>query len=493
MVAEHGGGRREPIVDSRRAPLRDRLARLSDVKKALVLARLANKRGNGSAPARRDAAIGDDTRLVAYWTGAEAGRDASDALRAYLRERLPEHMVPDRIVHLDRLPRTATGKLDRRRLPAPSEPETPAAASASPENSAVTATIETLWCRALKIPEVRADDDFFELGGHSLLGVSLVAELEDALEFEIGLAALFEAPRFEDFVALVARRQPQQPRYIFPISNQGSEPPLHCVHWGTYAVQDDRRPLFGLFHQLDSADPSDGSIDGIAEKYLQDIRRVQPHGPYYLAGCSAGGLIALEIARRLAADGEQVGPIALVDPTPRINVWKLRYRLLRQLSILLERDGLAAKLRYLADEIPAIVARRWSARRRSHPSDDASRVAPTSAPPCGGDVGESAPAPVQQDLKDPAVIAAENEQHYSRIALAHDLRPLAIPVVLFLPGQARLMRNELIASWRDVVPNLLDVQFVDGAHIHLDFFQPAPVRRVLTRLAELHCVQGHAG
>ena len=73
--------------------------------------RLATARDDGAASTSDAGANGGAVRLVAYWTGDDAGGDASDAIRAYLRERLPEQMIPDRIVHLERMPRTGTGKV----------------------------------------------------------------------------------------------------------------------------------------------------------------------------------------------------------------------------------------------------------------------------------------------------------------------------------------------------------------------------------------------
>ncbi|MEW5929248.1 MAG: amino acid adenylation domain-containing protein [Gemmatimonadota bacterium] len=113
-------------------------------------------------------------------------------LRAWLRERLPEHMVPGSLVALDALPLTPNGKVDRRALPAPE-----AAAADGAYRAPRTATEEVLsgiWAETLGLDRVGTEDNFFELGGHSLLATQVVSRARQALGVEVPLRALFEAP-----------------------------------------------------------------------------------------------------------------------------------------------------------------------------------------------------------------------------------------------------------------------------------------------------------
>jgi amino acid adenylation domain-containing protein len=130
-----------------------------------------------------------ETRLVAYLVGeAEAG-----ALRAHLRESLPEYMVPAAFVALDRLPLTPSGKLDVAALPAPApgpearvEPRTP-----------VEAALAAIWREVLNVERVGVGDDFFLLGGHSLLVMRLIAHVRAAFGVEIPIRAVFASPTLE--------------------------------------------------------------------------------------------------------------------------------------------------------------------------------------------------------------------------------------------------------------------------------------------------------
>ncbi|WP_443041207.1 amino acid adenylation domain-containing protein [Streptomyces sp. B21-108] len=135
---------------------------------------------------------GSSSRLVAYVV-AEPGSTPPqpEELRAHLRERLPDHMIPAAFVALDALPLTPSGKLDRRALPAP------ATADAGESRAPRTAREELLcglFADVLGVPHVGVDDDFFALGGHSLLAMRLLARIRAALDTDLRLGDLFDAP-----------------------------------------------------------------------------------------------------------------------------------------------------------------------------------------------------------------------------------------------------------------------------------------------------------
>ncbi|HVH11767.1 MAG TPA: phosphopantetheine-binding protein, partial [Longimicrobium sp.] len=125
-----------------------------------------------------------EPRLVAYVVG---GAD-TDALRPYLRERLPEYMVPAAFVVLDRLPLTAVGKLDVRALPAP-EPEEDAHAEPRTETEA---TLAGIWAEVLGRERVSIHAGFFELGGHSLVAMRIMSRVREVFGVDLPLRGLFE-------------------------------------------------------------------------------------------------------------------------------------------------------------------------------------------------------------------------------------------------------------------------------------------------------------
>ncbi|HEX6373984.1 MAG TPA: amino acid adenylation domain-containing protein [Longimicrobium sp.] len=138
-----------------------------------------------------------DPRLVAYVVS-----DADPAeLRAYLRQGLPEHMVPAAFVPLAALPRTATGKIDPKTLPAP-EYGGAEERYAAPRTPAERALAE-IWAEVLRLERVGATDDFFELGGNSLLATRVVSRIRQALGVELTVRALFESPTVARLAACV--------------------------------------------------------------------------------------------------------------------------------------------------------------------------------------------------------------------------------------------------------------------------------------------------
>ncbi|MDW8319483.1 MAG: phosphopantetheine-binding protein, partial [Anaerolineae bacterium] len=124
--------------------------------------------------------------------GAPAKETAAE-LRAFLRQRLPEYMVPATFTALEAFPRSPAGKVDRRRLPAPDQAALAAAAYVAPRTP-TEERLAALCAELLKQERVGAEDNFFELGGHSLLATQLISRIRDEFGVELPLRALFEQP-----------------------------------------------------------------------------------------------------------------------------------------------------------------------------------------------------------------------------------------------------------------------------------------------------------
>jgi len=154
----------------------------------------------GRHPAVREAVVlpqedeRGEQRLVAYVTAAGESRPSSDDLRSFLKNNLPDHMIPAVFVLLDALPLTSNGKLDRRALPTPDgrrpESNEPFVACRTPTEE----LLAEIWSQVLTIERVGINDNFFQLGGHSLLATKVVSRIRDAFQVEMPLRRLFEAP-----------------------------------------------------------------------------------------------------------------------------------------------------------------------------------------------------------------------------------------------------------------------------------------------------------
>ena len=249
---------------------------------------------------------------------------APSALRAALRQTLPDYMIPTAFVFLEALPLTPNGKVDRKALQPPDHAPDLQRTYEAP----IGATEEKLagiMGSLLKVTRVGRKDSFFDLGGHSILAVTFFNEIEQRFGKKLPLATLFRAPTIEHLAALLEsdRERPPEWASLVPIQPQGTKPRFFCIHGagGNVLLYRDlvRRlggdyPFYGLQSQgLDGQAPLLTSIEAMAEKYLREIRELQPEGPYYLGGYCLGGTIAYEIAQGLRRKGLQVALVALLD------------------------------------------------------------------------------------------------------------------------------------------------------------------------------------
>ncbi|SFT09094.1 amino acid adenylation domain-containing protein [Saccharopolyspora flava] len=265
-----------------------------------------------------------DKRLVAYVVGDS---DAAE-LRGHVAEELPDYMVPAAVVFVDALPLLPNGKLDRRALPAPDLAE--AVGNDMPRNP-TEEILCGLFAEVLGLPRVGVHDGFFDLGGHSLLAAKLIGRIRDALGIKVNVGSLFAAP---SVAGLAERLRTGGGRdaleILLPLRTTGSKPPLFCVHpaaglaWpfsGLLKLIDDERPIYGVQTRgLAEPAPVAGSLAEMADEYLEHIRAVQPHGPYYFLGWSFGGVVAHEMGTRLQAEGEEVRFLCMLDSYPK-DVW----------------------------------------------------------------------------------------------------------------------------------------------------------------------------
>ncbi|MCP4661925.1 MAG: AMP-binding protein, partial [bacterium] len=180
------------------------LAQHPSLREAVVLAR---ERGTTAAGA-------GERWLVAYVIPRqEAVQVDAAALRAWLGERLPASMVPSAVLVLDALPRSATGKLDRRALPVPVRIE-PGGSFVAPGDPTEELVAE-IWAAVLGVGRVGMNDDFFALGGHSLLATQVVSRIRDTFGVELPLRKLFEASTPAE-LARIVRSARQQARGLAP-------------------------------------------------------------------------------------------------------------------------------------------------------------------------------------------------------------------------------------------------------------------------------------
>ena len=196
-----------------------------------------------------------------------------------------------------------------------------------------------MWAEALGIDRVGVTDDFFALGGHSLLAVRLFRRIETVFKRKLPLATLFDSPTVEKLSeALFGSGGGDVFPPMIEIERGDGRLPLFCVATAdafiyaalSVALGADQ-PVYGLHPQgIVPHESPQIDIKMIASRYIDEIQKVRPHGPYVLGGMCAGGVVAYEIARQLRAQGEEVPLVALIDtPGPFSPAFKLLLRLRR--------------------------------------------------------------------------------------------------------------------------------------------------------------------
>jgi len=148
--------------------------------------------GQAAVIARED--IPGEKRLVAYVVAKTPPALRANDLRSFLKEKLPEYMVPSTFVMMDALPLTPNAKIDRRALPPPERMRLESGVGFAAARTPTEEVLATIWSDVLGVTEVGIHDDFFELGGHSLLAVQIVSRLRDSFKVNLPLRVLFESP-----------------------------------------------------------------------------------------------------------------------------------------------------------------------------------------------------------------------------------------------------------------------------------------------------------
>jgi amino acid adenylation domain-containing protein len=295
-----------------------------------VEATLARHAAVGEAAVAAREGAGGERRLVAYVVPSDGGGEApaggAAELRAYLREWLPHYMMPSEFVFLSGLPRTAHGKVERGALPMPGWGEGRAAMGGgylAPRNE-LERKLVGVWEEVLGVKPVGVSDNFFDLGGHSMLAVRLMARIAEQCGRKLPLATIFQRGTIEHLAELLRDEEKLAPwSPLVPLQPRGAGRPFFCVHavGGTVFSYSDLsrslgegRPFYALQAEgIEGGQSPRADLEGMAARYVEAVRAVQPAGPYLLGGWSMGGSVAFEMARQLKARGEEVALLALFD------------------------------------------------------------------------------------------------------------------------------------------------------------------------------------
>ena len=288
-----------------------------------VEAALTSLTGVAAATVALRGATSDTRRIVAWLVPDDPARPPPEGVNRELRRILPEAMIPAAIVWVPSLPLTATGKIDTRALPEPTDVVRPGGGASVPPRDMFETLIAALWERLLGRRGIGVYDRFFDLGGHSLLAAAMVDALERETGYALPLSALFEDDTIDAIARRVRENAPKAATPFVVVNEDARGPPLVFLHGdfeagGFYsaalarALGSDQRTIIVHPHGLDGgAVPA--TIEAMASERLEALRSVHPSGPVVLAGHCNGALVAFEMARQLVAAGERVPAVLLIE------------------------------------------------------------------------------------------------------------------------------------------------------------------------------------
>ena len=190
--------------------------------------------------------------------------------------------------------------------------------------SDTSARLTRIWQEMLGVESIGPDQNYFDLGGDSIIAVQLFVRIEQEFNAKFPLATLFDAPTIRELAEIL---QPEVSSAawspLVAIQPGGTRPPFFCIHphGGNVLIYRDLsqhlgsdQPFYGLqCRGLDGAQPPLTGIEDMAALYINEIRKAQRHGPYFLGGYCMGGAVAFEIAQQFRLQGEQVALLALFD------------------------------------------------------------------------------------------------------------------------------------------------------------------------------------
>jgi thioesterase domain-containing protein/acyl carrier protein len=297
------------------------------------------------------AVLVDDSgsRLIAFVVAAESQVLSAQEFIDFAKTKLPSYMIPGAVNFVEALPTNAAGKIDRNALAGMKVFGNFEVREVREPRDDIERGLLEIWKQVLGIDSIGIDQSFFELGGHSLLAVQMFSHVERQLKIPVDVRSFFSEPSIEH-LAHSARKvtetqsseeaphsrgnstrpvvESHEEATVIALQSEGRGVPLFCIcgidlyrHLAKSLGR--AQPVYGVFLPVEARmieEFSKGNqvrslptVEEMAKGYIEAIRRQHPVGPYSLTGVSFGGVLAYEIARQFAAEGEVVGTLALME------------------------------------------------------------------------------------------------------------------------------------------------------------------------------------
>ncbi|TMM53766.1 amino acid adenylation domain-containing protein [Maribacter algarum] len=402
----------------------------------------------------------DSKRLAGYVT-ADVNLDVKE-LKTYLKDRLPDYMVPSLIIQVEEITTLPNGKIDKLGLQKLRIEESVLNSEELilPANDLESKLLD-LWKEVLQMDTISTDDNFFDLGGDSILSIQFIskAKKEGMLLSPNQIFDYQTISKLADFLAS-KKTQDQEWDYLVALRKEGSKNPLFCIHAGGghiffYNVLtkhiDANRPIYAI--QASGVYAEKGiheSIEQMATDYLRAMRNLQPEGPYNIMVYCFSVAVGHQMAKQLSEQG-QVANLIVMDTMA--DPWNLNTpkRLKMRVKGFLKRS-----LRNPVKTLVAMVSTRWVHYK--------SRFSKARATP-----------------EEKALL--EMNANLGKICKVYDWNPVSGQVAIILTDkEEESINTEIVESWQTLVSGEVKVARTKGAHINL--FEEPDVKEVSARIDE---------
>ncbi|MCU0289249.1 MAG: AMP-binding protein, partial [Acidobacteria bacterium] len=280
--------------------------------------------------------------LCAYIVFKSGTEENINGLKDYLTQNLPNYMIPSFFIKIEKIPLNANGKIDRKALPLPALTGKGKEEYTAPGNE-TEKKLAQIWSDILGIPgdKISIDSNFFELGGHSLKASIMLSQIKAQLNCTFALVEIFTKPTPRELAAYIlsfpginSTASLQDENLVLLKKGTESGKHLYMVHAGSGDVEEYIEFFENLgrlepglngwgirFDQLKNGCPQNITVEALAARYIEKIKKIQNKGPYMIAGWSIGGTIAFEMTRQLETLNEATAFLALVDtPNPQVDL-----------------------------------------------------------------------------------------------------------------------------------------------------------------------------
>ena len=321
--------------------------------------------------------IKGNNRLVGYIV--PEGPLNREAIKSYLKNKLPEYMIPTVWVELEKLPLTPNGKIDKKSFPDFDAEEVLNENYVAPRND-TERIIAEIWEQVLEVEKVGINNNFFELGGHSLIILKLASKIRK-LGLKIEVKDFFKYQTIEqqsNFIqtSLKLLHTASEGKFVIPIQPEGNNFPLFGIpefllysEIGKYISKE--QPFYSIEHSPYK------SVAEVVNHYVTEIKKTYPHGPYGLMGYCSWGDVILQMAQKLIAQGDDVPVLVLTEyyspsiAIPRFSIKYLLQKIVFIIKKLRENGPLINKGKFISKELKLTLRFIERKFKKSNPKENA--------------------------------------------------------------------------------------------------------------------------